>query len=531
MSVALSIWLLVCSLFITHPNWIATEPALYLRCAELITAGKTPYVDFLVMDWPSTILFALPPAMVQNSHSTWTIPAFNLFALAFSLASIALTASLLLPLSHHRQWHYFPAVVLSLSLANTILIFQIGQPQYLAFYALLPYLIVRWLRYGGSNSSTILSVACGLLAAIGILIYPFAAAAPVLTEIFLVANFKKRASPFCKETITCLAALAACFISTMFIVDAEQKQNFLSTVFSLMSSDWQFIDFTSRSKVEVPDRRDLLISGGLLFILSPILSKKFSFFAPQLLLFICGLLALVIEQNGLSRNCILMTGSLCLMTASLITYIAQWLHRAGKRIEIFSVIRKPAVWLPLWFLLPLSLAWLAIERAETKISAPLLKETAGNLVTLPAVINKYSNPGDSICFFQRSIYPQFPTLTQLRRSAAGRVITPGSVLAIDRSLPSLSGTGVAKAIELDARLGTMCKNDFVENSPALVFVEQGSMTTKLRNWGIMEPLERDYIIVGTYQLVESNEEPRETIGPRYPIVAYQRKSDIQASHK
>lgn len=521
---SLFIWVFVCSVFIRHQNLVAPEPAVYLQSALLTLQGQRPNVDFILTDWPSTILTALPAAAL--SPRSRLLPAFNLFALMFSLASIALVAKLLLPLRHHRQWQYFPPLILSLSLANAFLIFQIGQPQYFAFFAIIPHSIVRWLRYQNITSQKYLSIAGGLIASIGLQLCPFACTAPLLVELYLLANFGRRTRIFCGETVTLLAATTAYLCLFFIFSSADQKQNFLSIALPLMSVDWQFIDFTSRSKIDVPDRRDLLTWGGLFFLAAPLVSRRFSFFVPQLLLFISGSFAVIVEQNGLSRNCILMTGSLCMLSASTIAFLIQLARRLGKKHSIAS-IQNRHIWLPVSFLLPVILSTLIIIQCETKIAPPLWKETDGTIEPLHAVLAKHSKSGDQICFFQRSTFPEYPTLLELNSFGASALLTPGSALANDRALPNLSTEGVEQTTNLDARIGAMCKAAFIAKPPDIAVIEQGAMQTKLTSWGIQELLARDYTPIGTYQSIDRNAEPHETIGPKEQLILYRRNALAQ----
>lgn len=525
---SLTIYAMVAAFLIGHPHTISSEPSLYLACAKGLLLGQSPYVDFLVGDWPTTIFTGILPAMAaQVAHVPESL-LFNLCALAIGLVSTVLCGFMLLPLRHHQQWHCFPFLVIALATLNAILIYQIGQPQYLAFFAIVPYIVFQWLRQEQEKRSPILAVLTGLFAAFALTLDPLTIIVPVALELYwlFAKPGKKLRDIFNAESVSCLCGFILIFIAMAFLSNPVQVQNFCNIEQPTMAWNTQHIDVTTAERTAAPDRRDVVLWGSMLSFAALMLFQRCTMLSPFAIVFFCGLLIAAIEQQGLSRQYLLMLGSSTTMSALILGVTSSWLATQKKFAKLFLLLKHKAFMTLLFVIIPAVGCWFTIDRLERRPqleswqTVDQLDARIGTVNGVRELVEKYSRSGEPVLFLQKRTFPAFPLTTQLGRVPCNRFFDPGCIA-------SLADAPEEPQRNESTKLCLLLKEDISQRKPALIFIEDGTMREKLKNSGVIDSIEQEYSHVGSWRVKSENREPIEYFGTRLPLHAYIRNDRLQ----
>src|SRR3990167_6897244 len=153
MALVVLLFVMVFGVICAHPLMIAPEVALNLEAAKLIALGKIPYVDFFCLSSPLMLYGNLVPLLFAQILGIPPSLASNLLAWSLSLVSVLSCAAILLPRRYHREWHYFPPLIVAYALSNVLMLFQLGQREHLTMLVFMPYFLIRWLRWNGHTVS------------------------------------------------------------------------------------------------------------------------------------------------------------------------------------------------------------------------------------------------------------------------------------------------------------------------------------------------------------------------------------------
>lgn len=524
---SLLIFSMVAAFYVRHPLFIGGETSLYLVCARALINGQTPFVDFLISDWPTTIVTALVPAMInQFSHVPATL-VFNLCALGGGLVSTTLCGFLLLPLRHHPQWQCFPLLIISLAATNAILLYQVGQPQYLMFFALAPYIVLRWLRSEGEQPNQIIAVLTGLFAAFVLTLDPLTIVVPVALEIFwLLSKSNEAKRGLAAESLSCIFGFILIYIAMAFFANQNQIQTFWNVSQPTMAWNTQHIDVTTVERLAAPDRRDIVLPGSILSFVAMLLSQRCTLLSPFAIVFFCGLLVAAIEQQGLSRQYLLMLGSSTTISALIIGVASTWLFKRDKLTGLAgSLSRNRTAMTALLVLLPASACWFIIHKLEQRstieswTAVDQINTSIGTVTGIRELVAKYSNEGEPILFLQKRSFPAFPLTPQANRSPCNRFFDSGCIASLADAPEELQRSESTK-------LCSLLKHDISVKKPALIFIEDGTMRDKLKESGVLDSIEVEYSNVGSWRVDSVNLEPLEFFGTRLPVHAYIRKDRL-----
>ncbi len=521
---SLAIYTIIAASLIRFPLIAGTEPALYLTCAKALLQGQVPYVDFLVNDWPTTIATGLAPAMLGQVIPTSGLLLCNLCGLFAALISTLLCCGFLLPLRHHREWHSFPYLIVAMSAVNTVLLYQIGQPQYFAFFAITPYIIVRWLRQQELGPNRLASIFTGVLAALALTLDPLTIIAPILLETFWATRSRKLSVILSAETLTCILGFVACFAALAFFSNQTQVQNFSDIVQPTMAWNTQHIDVTTAERLAAPDRRDIVLPGCILAFVTLFLAHRCTLLTPFAIVFFSGLLVAVIEQQGLSRQYILMLGSGSMMAALTAAVSIEWVGNSNHLATSVTNLRQHiALLLILCVVAPASACAIGITAMQSRPTVEkwqLVEQTDGKQFnSLRDLIEAYSSAGDAILFLQKRAFPAFPLTVQMGRKQCNHFIDAGSI-------PSLADAPENTQREQSIKLCALLKDDISTKKPALIFIEEGTMQDALRNSGVLGLIDNEYAPIGSWLVVSENREPLEFFGNRLPLHAFARKTRL-----
>jgi hypothetical protein len=160
---------------LVNPLRVNRDASLHLLIGQLLIRGAVPYVDYVEINPPLIHYLHVIPVVLAKWIGVNPIPVFLLLILALSVWSIT-TAVYLLSRDVPVQGVLLGSVmavavaVLDLKLFTTN---EFGEREHIFFLLIVPYVVLRWLRYRGRlGRTTWLAVLVGLAAGVGACIKP-----------------------------------------------------------------------------------------------------------------------------------------------------------------------------------------------------------------------------------------------------------------------------------------------------------------------------------------------------------------------
>lgn len=157
-----------------HPLSTSPDQAVYLEMAQLILAGKIPYVDFFDFNPPLIMyLNVLPVLVARVLHSPPTL-VFNTLIQILHLLSISFCAALVF---RHRQsfsvWQWAPPLLIG-ALFTQMQISDVGQREHIFLIFYLPFLFWRFLlhRTEKADENKVFALIMGVLTGLVLCLKP-----------------------------------------------------------------------------------------------------------------------------------------------------------------------------------------------------------------------------------------------------------------------------------------------------------------------------------------------------------------------
>ena len=144
---------------------IAIDVAMYFQAAQLILAGKAPYLDFWDINPPLIMYLSIVPVLLHNWFGVSAVFAINLLVLGL----IALGCYLLVISDRRRSYAQHGVLLIGYIFASWIAVvgLNFAQREHLFAIVFIPYLFLRWQpaseRAGWTWIAVFLSVLMGCL--------------------------------------------------------------------------------------------------------------------------------------------------------------------------------------------------------------------------------------------------------------------------------------------------------------------------------------------------------------------------------
>lgn len=531
---------LVFGIICTHPLMIAPEVALNIEAAKLITTGKIPYVDFFCLSSPLVLYGSVVPLLFAQTLGIPLSLASNLLAWSLSLVSVLSCAAILLPRRHHREWHYFPLFMVSIALANVLMLFQLGQREHLVMLVAVPYFLVRWLRWNGHNVSKKEAIVSGVFAGVGFCFWDaFLLMAASLDGLWLL-SLRKIRPLLALEVRAGICAASFCLLSALFLPEAA-RTNYLSLVYPMLSLGYQCHDWSIYGRGSVPERRDIfyVAIAAILFVLP--FRRQTSLAAPLVVLFLVGFGLYLSQLKGLSQSAIPMIFATTLLLSIDLAIVGVIVRRMlrmrgirgfGRIQQIRWIQHMPFfggrqltgqgsgagnIVLSAYAVIVLVLAGVFLKQQESKIGRglPLVSEVVPEPANCASWLAKYSRENDEVLFLTDSLVPGYPLMLQMNRQPSGYLLQSDCLVELEAcERESLQPKPFRMYAE---KLYSRLEQDIASRRAKMIFVQDVTMDDLLKKHKVDSTLHKYYELKGHARLKGVNEEPLEHTGFNYNI--------------
>lgn len=512
---------------LSHPSMIAPEAALNLEAAKLIAAGKAPYIDFFCLVSPLLLYGSLIPLLTAQVLNISPSLVMNLLAWLIAAASTLACAKILLPRRHHREWHIFPPFIIALTLANVLMLFQLGESEHLFMLFLMPYLLVRWLRWNGYNISKEEAIYSGIFAGIGISLCELYLVFLVFIEALWLCTKIKLDPFFATEARACLLTMLA-YGLFLVMAPAPFTAAYLSTFTPIFAAFPDYFDMSIYGTGSVPERRDIFYAGIAAIIFAIPKNNRSSLSLLLMLMFLTGIWSYLYQPTGLTHTAIPLIFSATLLWGINLGVLSAAIHR----IKLFKGNRPLLAKINFALLCTFSVALLVVTGAFIKHQSNLIAQAMPTITDktpgeneIPADcaswVAKYSEKGDELMFLTDDVLPGYPLILQMERKPSGYLIESTYLPYIDHA--QHPGENLRKYILLSEKLYGRLKQDISEQKAKMIFVQDSSIHDLLAKNDVMPTLNKYYVWKGGARLKKINDddkEPLEYHGVQYNLSVY-----------
>lgn len=418
---------------LSHPKFISMDPAMYLSCAQLILAGKLPYVDFVDILPPFVFYFFVPPMWI--SRAVGIEPTLAVLLLTWLLIAYSLVFSLIVLWKklETRDLCLALPMLFGFCLLNFPLFFHFAQKEHIFVLTLMPFFLLRWLRLKGYNVNNWFSATIGAIVGTGICLKPpqflFVVAA---LEIYWLLQSKKQAEEqfvqtlntkagltrlltipgrlamlVAPEMVSCVAVLSVYFAWFMLIAPAEMREAFLIRWMPLTVSGYGAFFCRSRElfSFKFVDGSMLISCWTVLIVcfIAVFLRKSSSLLMPLLVWTIAGYVVYVVQQKGWAYHTIIVLAGYFLLAVLELAILARWFsERKWIAANILRGAVTPIVLTFMFYSPMLSLAEPAL------VYDSFASGHEGNRVE--EIVHRNSHPGDGILILSPSPELAYPCL-------------------------------------------------------------------------------------------------------------------------
>lgn len=566
------LFVMVFAVICAHPLMIAPEVALNLEAAKLIALGKLPYVDFFCLSSPLVLYGSLLPLSIAQTLGIAQSLATNLLVWSLSLVSVLSCAAILLPRRYHREWHYFPLFVVALALANVLMLFQLGQCEHLTMLAVVPYFLIRWLRWNGHKVSKKEAIVSGVFAGFGFCLWDAFLLMAASLDGFWLLSLRKIRPLLALEVRAGICAASICLLSALFLPEAA-RTNYFSLVYPMLSLGSHCHDWSIYGSGSVPERRDIfyVAIAAILFVLP--FRRRTSLAAPLVVLFLVGFGLYLSQLKGLSHSAIPMIFATTLLLSidlGIVGVIVRRMRRIPRIREIsgiggFGRVQQIRwiqhipffggkqlgrqgsmainIFLCAYAVIVLVFAGFFLKQQESKIGRglPLVSEVVGEVVSGPTsaqATGETSEPAncaswlaidsrenDEVMFLTDSLQPGYPLVLQMKRKPSGYLLQSDFLVQLEAcERESLEPKTVEQYAEpIYRRLA----QDIEARRAKMIFVQDVTIDDLLKKHKVAETLLKNYELKGQARLHGANQEPVERTGFNYNIGVYQPRGQSQ----
>lgn len=522
-------YFLVLVTLLHHPSMIAPEPALHIEAAKLIAAGKVPYRDFFCLSSPLLLYGSLIPLLLAQALHCAPSFMFNIIAWLACTASTLACAKILLPRTHHREWHSFPPFLLGLTLTNVILLFQLGLSEHIFIILIMPYLLIRWLRCNGYSVARREALVSGVFGGAAVALnYLFAVFLIVLEGLWLATTLKVH-SLIAPEVSACLITLVTYNLFLILSPDPFTAA-YIATAAPLFASTTDFYDMTMYGFGSVPDRRDIFYAGSAAILFALPTLRRSSLSLMLIVMFLAGFWFYLDQPSGMTHTAIPMIAIATMLWSVNLGTVGAALHR----LKIWRGLPKQRIRLRANFgflysaivlFLIGSIVVLNVLQLRITGTLPLITDDTPGERPIPADsaswVAKYSEKGDEILFLTDDLLPAYPLLLQMDRKPSGYFLEASFMPLLDPEHQLKQDP--KKNSLLAEKFYSRIKEDIENHKPKMIFLHDGAMHDLLARHEVISAIEKYYVYKGGARLKkfeDTNLEPLEYHGNQYNLTVY-----------
>jgi hypothetical protein len=264
-SCALVLMMLI--LVLINPLRVNRDASLHLLIGQLLLQGAVPYVDYVEINPPLIHYLHVIPDAIALWIGVNPIPVFLLIILLLTVWSIATSAYLLSKNSADGGTRIAAVVALSVSVLDLRLftVNEFGQREHIFFLLMMPYVILRWLRWRGRlRIGNGFGALVGLAAGLGAFIKPHFLLILLALELFWFVAEARRTLGKGPEVMGVLGVGIAYGLFLLFM-PAQMKSGLMAIVKSVLAGGYRA--YGDKSVISlVLDQNIALLIGLLPFI-------------------------------------------------------------------------------------------------------------------------------------------------------------------------------------------------------------------------------------------------------------------------
>ncbi len=500
---------------------LPAEVSLRLECAKLMVQGKTPYIDFFVLDSPLALFLSVIPVKVAAvlGLEGWNIRCTLIFEWIVSVAALALCTALIVRRKRLRQSLWCQTMLITVAVLNIACLYQFGQPEHFLMLGITPYLLARWLEYTGRKLTKWESILSGTIGGLAVLLDPFFLVVPVAIEFALLTYFMRFSVRLCSPLSSLILSSS---IAGSIIVFGNQAMwsNYSSYILPLLIADRQSFDMRLYGLMSCPDSRvfiyEMLLSS--LFVLA--MRNKNSLIAPLVILSWLGFAYFIAECKGYFYQAVPMfwTASLVLTIcgATLLKDLRRWSRRwkllNWRLVPVVSVLTAIA-----------TCGFLYLEKtAETMAHTARKSIVSSGYLEVPDLteaVTRESVRFERLLVLNNNVAPAYPAMTFQERTPGSRIMWSFFIPILNRMNESLT-IPPAETARLSKFYFNILKEDLEKNPPELVLVETGWVWDSLKREGLTTVLEKRYSQCGEAMFYSHNLPPVEYSNPNYRLAVF-----------
>lgn len=499
------------------------EVALRIDCARLMLQGKTPYVDFFVLDSPVALLLAFVPvklASLLGIEDGYNFARYTfVFEWLLSISSLALTTKLIWRRKQLRQSLWCRTMLLSIAVFNIACVYQFGQPEHLLMLGLTPYLLARWLEYTGRTVSKAEALLCGTMGGIAILLDPFFLVCPVAIELALITYFM-RLPVRLFSPLTALIASASALSAIIAAAGTTMIDNYFSYVHPLVILDRQTFDIRLYGFNSHPDTRPVIYLMLFSSLLVLALRSKNSLSTPLIVLCWLGFSYYVAECKGYFFQAVPMFWCAGLVATN---YGALFLQD-GRRWARRKRWRNPRPAVIVGCLTALgALAFLFVQHKAQQMADSahfrLVNSGMRDIQNFRNVLLDQTKPGERVLVFNNNVAPAYPLITLHDRAPGSRILWsfPLPILTRLRDMPWISDS---ERQRLTKFYFDIIKEDLAKEPPVMIITETGPVNEALNREGVGKIIREHFIDDGEAFYYCDNMPPAEFSNPNFPMQVF-----------
>jgi hypothetical protein len=412
-------------LLIVDPYRINPDCAFYLEGARRLLEGGQPYIDWMDINPPLILYLNLIPATISRYTSVNIIIVFHALVFILILWSIMSIREALLN-SGFKIDRLQVGLVLAFWIGLNLLAYHqndFGQRDHLFILSFAPFFIRRSICWEGGNVSALSSVISGFAASIGACLKPAFLVVPVITEVFGLANHKKRRSLIEPGLITFVCTGVIYGIHFLFL--PADVFDYLFN-FVMPFTFFFYSNYKTSSIFSILNHKLLLIivvTNLLPFVTRPLEGSFLWNLARATSILTAGcFLSYLLQGKGFPYHFFPMIGSTCLTAGLILSQCGQFaqsdLHSTYAR-WILPLRSKNVYRLLVVFTAVIVALSLWVAYGDPK---PLCPENP-----FTKAVAKYSHPKDYVLVISHEILMVWPDLLKTDRRQASRFGTVAGV--------------------------------------------------------------------------------------------------------
>ncbi len=219
----------------THPQHFVDDCALFFYCAKKMLLGQRPYLDFIEHNPPLIYYLNLFPAFLQLSAHIPAPLAFSLFILILSILSF--TLSYIILYKAQLQFSIHQSFLIALSILNLFVYETLGQREHLIILFIVPYLIIRSIRFENGKVNANLAMFSGIIAGLSLCIKPWYAVLLIVYDCTWSISTRQYKKLFAREAIFIIATILI-YLLHFLLLPSDEINSYFGTILPLSISGY-----------------------------------------------------------------------------------------------------------------------------------------------------------------------------------------------------------------------------------------------------------------------------------------------------